>query len=319
MSAASANFQIKGSLTLTAPNGGQVWIVGASQPITWTETGTTGMGNVDLSYSINGGADGWNNTISTNTVAYNAGSYTWTIPNAISSQISVKIADHLDATVYAVSAANLTIKGSLTLTAPTGGQTFYVGNSTNITWTYQGSIGNVELMYSTNSGSTFPNIIASSVAPGSSPYAWTIPNSISTTVVVEVVSLSDATVYSESSTGNPITIKGIVSITSPVGTEQWVVGSTHNITWNSTGSVGNVELIYSTDAGNTYPGGNTIIGSISGATGTYSWTIPDNITSTARVEVSDLADATVSSASPANFTIAGALSYSLLPAVRFGL
>ena len=97
-SAASVNFQIKGSLTLTAPNGGQVWIVGASQAITWTETGTTGMGNVDLSYSINGGKNYLqNNAISTNTVAYSAGSYTWTIPNAISSQASVKIADHLDA------------------------------------------------------------------------------------------------------------------------------------------------------------------------------------------------------------------------------
>ena len=61
LSSACSNFQIKGSLTLTAPNGGQVWIVGASQLITWTETGTTGMGNIDFSYSINGGADGWDN------------------------------------------------------------------------------------------------------------------------------------------------------------------------------------------------------------------------------------------------------------------
>ena len=186
-------------------------------------------------------------------MAYNAGSYTWTIPDAISSQVSVKIADHLDSTVYAVSAANLTIKGSLTLTAPTGGQTFYVGNSTNITWTHTGSIGNVELMYSTNSGSTFPNTIVTGIAVSASPYSWTIPNAIGTNVVVEVVSLNDPTVYSESSTSSPITIKGSVSITSPVGTEQWVVGSTHNITWNYTGSIGNVELVYSTDGGMTYP------------------------------------------------------------------
>ena len=57
-----------------------------NHPITWNYTGTTGMGNVDLSYSINGGADGWDHPISTNTVAYSAQSYSWTIPDAISNR-----------------------------------------------------------------------------------------------------------------------------------------------------------------------------------------------------------------------------------------
>ena len=137
-SATSANFQIKGSLTITSPVSSNISFVGASHPITWTETGTTGMGTLNLAYSKNGGADNYPYSITTG-VAYSAGSYSWTIPDAIGSQVSVEIVDNSDATVYSTS-ANFSIKGSLTLTAPTGGQTFYVGNSNSqITWTYRGA------------------------------------------------------------------------------------------------------------------------------------------------------------------------------------
>ena len=58
-----------------------------------------------------------------------------------------------------------------------------------------------------------------------------------------------------------------------------------------------MELVYSTDGGGTYPGGNAITASTSVATGSYSWTIPDAIGSTVRVKMIDTLDATVYSAS----------------------
>ena len=127
-------------------------------------------------------------------------------------------------------------------------------------------------------------------------------------MVVEVVSLNDATVYSKSSTVTPIAIKGTLTLTAPTGGQTWAVGSTHNITWNYTGSIGTVELVYSTDGGGTYPGGNTITASTSVATGSYSWTIPDAVGNTVRVEVVDTSDATVYSASGSNFSINGSMA-----------
>src|SRR5206468_11576011 len=44
----NANFAIKSSLTLTAPNGGEVWAVGSARTITWTKAGT--VATVKLEY-----------------------------------------------------------------------------------------------------------------------------------------------------------------------------------------------------------------------------------------------------------------------------
>ena len=75
-------------------------------------------------------------------------SYSWTIPDAIGTQAKVKITDLGDATVIDESNANFTIKGSVVVTAPNGGETWIVGANQNITWTRTGSFINVKLEYS---------------------------------------------------------------------------------------------------------------------------------------------------------------------------
>ena len=86
-----SNLAIKGSLTITAPNTGlEKWEVGTSQAITWTRNGAS-MGTVRLDYSKNGGVDGYAYPIAT-AVASGALTYSWTIPDAIGTQVRVKIA-----------------------------------------------------------------------------------------------------------------------------------------------------------------------------------------------------------------------------------
>ncbi|HVP35722.1 MAG TPA: dockerin type I repeat-containing protein, partial [Terriglobales bacterium] len=72
--------------------------------------------------------------------------------------------------------------------APNGGEVWYVGESKNILWRSVGFTGNVKLELSTNSGTSWSTIIASTGNTGT--YAWTIPNSPSATNRVRV---SDAT------------------------------------------------------------------------------------------------------------------------------
>src|SRR3989442_7561171 len=45
-----SNFTIRGGFILTAPNGGEQWVVGSTQQITWTTTGST-ITSVKLEYS----------------------------------------------------------------------------------------------------------------------------------------------------------------------------------------------------------------------------------------------------------------------------
>ncbi len=73
-----------------------------------------------------------------------------------------------------------------------------------------------------------------------------------------------------------------VTVTSPNGGENLVIGTNHNITWTSGGIPSHYELYYSTDDFATQTPINT---TVSGALTSYSWTIPNNASSTMKVKV----------------------------------
>ncbi|MEI7811335.1 MAG: glycoside hydrolase family 9 protein [Ignavibacteria bacterium] len=90
-----------------------------------------------------------------------------------------------------------------------------------------------------------------------------------------------------------------VSITSPVGGENWQTGSSHNITW-SCSNVTNVKIEYSTDNG---AGWATIITSTPAGAGSYGWTVPNSPSVQCKVKVSDAGNVSLNSVSTNTFTI----------------
>ncbi len=119
------------SYTVASPNGGEVWIAGTSQSITWTSTGTPG--NVDIYYSINSGAS-WTSIV-TNTA--NDGSHAWTVPTVTSDDCLIRvwgITDH-DPSDASDTVFSIVPTGGETVTTPstpTGPATGMVG----ATYTY---------------------------------------------------------------------------------------------------------------------------------------------------------------------------------------
>ena len=91
-----------------------------------------------------------------------------------------------------------------------------------------------------------------------------------------------------------------IVVTSPNGGEVWLVDSTCDITWFSENFTGaNVKLEFSTDAGaNWIPIINTTPND-----GVYSWIIPDSISNSCRVKVSDAEDGEPYDISDNNFII----------------
>jgi hypothetical protein len=75
------------SVTITAPNGGESWGIGATQSITWSATDNAAVTSVTLEYSSAGSSGPWN-TIATGLA--NSGSYDWTIPADASTQAFVR-------------------------------------------------------------------------------------------------------------------------------------------------------------------------------------------------------------------------------------
>ncbi|MFI5168196.1 MAG: right-handed parallel beta-helix repeat-containing protein [Thermoanaerobaculales bacterium] len=80
----------------------------------------------------------------------------------------------------------------ITLLSPNGGESWMVGSSHTITWTSLGTIANVKIEYSTNSGASYTTVIGSTANDGS--YTWTVPNTPSASCLVRVSDASNAAV-----------------------------------------------------------------------------------------------------------------------------
>jgi pimeloyl-ACP methyl ester carboxylesterase len=134
--------------------------------------------------------------------------------------------------------------------------------------------------------------------------SWTVPNAPSTTCKVRATVLYANGSVADVSDANFTISQPIptVTVTSPNGGENWQVGSSHNITATSSGSITSVEIDYSTDGGSSWayitgysPLNNTI---------NVSWTVPNTPSTTAKVKVIvGYSGGNVADVSDANFTI----------------
>jgi len=167
-------------ITISSPNGGENFLVGNTQNITWTSSGTSG--NVHIEYSINNGSS-WADIIAStpdNSV------YSWTVPNTPSDSCLVRMSD-TDGNPSDTSDAVFTISSvppNITVTSPNGGEGWKVDSTYNITWTSNGTSGEVKIEYSINNSSGWADIIAST--PDNSVYSWTVPNTPSDSCLVRV-------------------------------------------------------------------------------------------------------------------------------------
>jgi|GEM_PF-1429530 len=263
------------SITVTSPDGGEYWEIGSTQTITWSSIGA--IENVKIEYSIDNGTS-WAEIIASTS---NDGSYEWTVPDNPSDNCLIRVSDTngepsdvSDAVFFIVTPA------SITITTPNGGESWAVGSYHNITWTSSGTVGNVKIEYSTDNGSSWINIAASTANDGS--YNWTIPDNPSDNCLVRVTDTDDYP--SDVSDAMFFIVTPSITLISPNGGENWGVGHSHNITWTSTGIAGNIKLEYSVNNGSRW------IEIVSSTTNdsSYDWLIPDNPSESCRVRVSEI-------------------------------
>jgi hypothetical protein len=81
-----------------------------------------------------------------------------------------------------------------------------------------------------------------------------------------------------------------LTITAPSAGEEWEQGSTHNITWNASGTNANVMIEYSADASAGAPSWTTLAASVPVAGGTWTWNIPASqpLTTDAKIRITDI-------------------------------
>jgi hypothetical protein len=293
-----------GAITVTSPNGGESLTIGSKHEITWNSTGETR--DVKIEYSIDNGTS-WS-TISVSTA--NNGSYTWTLPESPSDNCLVRIgASDTDENTPDVSDGVFSIvpgqSPTTTVTSPNGGENLTVGTTHKITWNSTGSIGEIKIEYSTDNGTLWTAITTS--APNTGNYDWIVPGNPSETCLVRVAETDG----DPSDTGDAvfsIVLPPSITITSPNGGENWEAGSTHPITWTSTGRVKNLKIEYSTDNGTSWE----TIDSSAVNNGSHNWTVPGTISESCLVRISDIhIDGSPSDVSDAVFSIIPAPSPTL--------
>lgn len=191
---------------------------------------------------------------------------------------------------------------TIDLTSPNGGEVWTVNSVHNITWNSSDFSGSVKIELSTDDGTSWAPIVSSTGNTGS--YSWTIPNAPSQTCLIRISDATDG-IPSDVSNSNfeiePETEE--VTLLGPNGGENWIINTTQDITWYATSIVANVKIEYSTDNGATW----TLITASTPNDGSYTWTVPAQVTEEALIKVSDI-DGLPTDMSDDTFTISALVS-----------
>jgi hypothetical protein len=219
-------------------------------------------------------------------------------------QAKIRITDVNDSSVTDESDNAFLIRGSLSLTSPSGGSRLEVNSTCNITWNETGDYlpsDTIKIEYSTNgiNGTyklCYDNITNQSGAsvPASQGYfLWRpIPDDISKDVYIRLTRNAD-TVNVPPAFSDQISIIGKLIVTSPPALAEWYVNETYPIQWQRIGSIANVSISYYTEGT-----GWKFITFYPGGAGEYLWNIPNttginSANATAIIKVADASDLSV--------------------------
>ncbi|MBU1924260.1 MAG: DUF2341 domain-containing protein, partial [Candidatus Omnitrophica bacterium] len=303
---------VEPKLTLTKPNGGELWVKQEINNIIWTSEGTINSGNLGLQYSKDGGSN-WINI--TGFDGINDGIFAWTVPvDGISDLCKVRIKDLIRPTVTDDSDNTFKIIPAATIEVrvANGGEIWTIGDTYTIQWEIAGQIGGHDVLieYSKDNFVEDINIIKPST-PNDGSENWVgVPNDPSADAKIRITSIQDPAITDVSDAVFTICASGITVI-SPNGGELWEVRNgadptqtIHNIKWVSGSGVpdGTTDIVLkmSTNSGSSY---DTTIVTGRNKTGAYPWSVPDNVGSQVRVKAYSNGVPTTTDESNADFSI----------------
>jgi len=293
--------------TLTS---GSSLIGGNVGSITWTTNASTLGIPVDFNLKVEYSSDNkttWQ-SITNSTLASNK-IYSWTLPvqTCKPNTYYIKLSSTTEQCIYSESGGYsinpiVTDNTTLQITQPTGATAYKPQDVLSITWT-QTNVSNVNIEYSSDNGTTW-NSIVSNTSASTGKYDWTIPATFTPSSNCKIRITNPTNTCTQAAISNIFAINAIVktlSLSYPVGGEQFKIGDAVVIRWNQQ-NVTTVKLEYSSDNGTTW---KLISDNITASAGLYSWTIPALKTNTfsCLVRISDSTNPTLTSKSNSSFTV----------------
>jgi hypothetical protein len=288
--------QLSKSIKVIYPNGGERWIAGSTQNITWE---AEGIQNIKIEYTTNSGVT-WDTVAAS---APNTKAYAWnSIPSISSDNCKIKVSDPSDPTTFYDESDNfysMTPTPKVTVTSPNGGEYWQSGSNQEIRWVSE-NIPNVKIEFTSDGGANWSTIV-NSTTTNSGSYPWlNIPNMHSLQCKIKITDVKYGSPTDQSDNNFTISnqVTKLIKVLSPNGGEDWEAGTKQNITWNSSG-ISKVKIEFSTNKGAAW---TVLSDSLVG--GAYEWNISETLNSTqCQIRLSDYRDSQVSDISDAIFTI----------------
>ena len=290
------NIVLQPTITVTSPSSASSWVVGSQQTITWASVNV--VGNVNIKLSTDGG-----NTfpVTLKSIVSNDENEVIDVPNNPSTSCVVKVESVSDTSIFGRSEGNFTIMSEpkITVTTPNSSTNWTVGSQQVVSWNSINVTGNVNIKLSVDGGNTFTIALKSNTSNDGNENI-TVPNDPSTSCVVKVESVSDTTIFGRSEGNFTITSKPTITVNSPNSSSNWAVGSQQTVEWTSVNVTENINILLSTDGGNTFAvslksnianDGNEVID------------VPNSPSTVCVVKVISVSDTTVFGISEGKFTI----------------
>ncbi|MDD5129693.1 MAG: hypothetical protein PHS66_01375 [Candidatus Omnitrophica bacterium] len=275
----NTDLRIRSRFTIITPDGGQKLVVGAQQNIVWNQTGRTN--GVKFTYYRQTDPSIYETFTLSDTFEFGNHTHSWTVPAFIQPDLILKVEDKDDSGAFDISTSTFKIMRGFTVTLPDKDSKWYVGDPAMITWDYTGTDTMLGIYYSLAGGAvgSWNPIAGSSVLASAGQWEWTqVPNYITAQLKIKVGDANDADAFGVGPSGTDMAkIRAKFAISAPAGSEEWTIGSQHNITWSNSGTVETVDLHYSTD--NFVSEAREIVSNLNNGAQekgtTYNWTIPD--------------------------------------------
>lgn len=206
-------------VTVQVPNGGEAWLVGATETIRWTASDNVGLDSLVLEYSTDDGST-WS-MIASPPVQDTA--YAWTVPATPSDECLVRVTayDAQDNAGTDVSDAWFRIVDGeapdVTVLVPNGGEVWYCGTAYEIQWQSQDNLGidSLNVWLSLDGGATYPVLVAHIVG-NDSAYSWTAPDTTSDQCLIRVTGY-DVSGNTDTDQSDSVFTIGVYGVEDPAG------------------------------------------------------------------------------------------------------
>jgi len=170
------------TVSVGAPNGGQTWLLGTTQTVTWHSVGV--IGGIDIELSLDNGST-WA-PLKTNVA--NDGSEAWDVSGAVSTSARIRVSSHDRPEIADVSDKPFSISAAtLQVTSPTSTSVWHLASRETITWEGPAITagGTVDILLSRNGGKTYQIIIQDTANDGSA--TWQVTGKTAKKCKVKVV------------------------------------------------------------------------------------------------------------------------------------